>query len=132
LLCPCTCPHIPAPPPMAAAIVLANLCVAYIMTNANEEAEEIMRRIEEEEARCVWRAGLCGVRRVTGGSPCSPAPPCHSPTCLRVVLASNPATPSRSRAQRVQTRGRGARPPGVPPVHRQPRRRHALLLPRQL
>lgn len=33
------------------AIVLANLCVAYIMTGQNEEAEEIMRRIEKEEER---------------------------------------------------------------------------------
>ena len=31
------------------AIVLANLCVAYIMTSQNEEAEGIMRRIEAEE-----------------------------------------------------------------------------------
>jgi tetratricopeptide repeat protein 30 len=30
-------------------IVLANLCVAYIMTNQNEEAEEIMKRVEKEE-----------------------------------------------------------------------------------
>ncbi len=33
------------------AIVLANLCVAYIMTSKNEEAEELMRRIEREEER---------------------------------------------------------------------------------
>jgi tetratricopeptide repeat protein 30 len=33
------------------AIVLANLCVAYIMTSQNEDAEELMRRIENEEAR---------------------------------------------------------------------------------
>ena len=33
------------------AIVLANLCVAYIMTSQNEEAEELMRRIEREEER---------------------------------------------------------------------------------
>ncbi len=33
------------------AIVLANLCVAYIMTNQNELAEEVMRRIEREEER---------------------------------------------------------------------------------
>ena len=33
------------------AIVLANLCVAYIMTSQNEEAEELMRRIEKEEER---------------------------------------------------------------------------------
>lgn len=31
------------------AIVLANLCVSYIMTSQNEEAEEIMRRIAKEE-----------------------------------------------------------------------------------
>eukprot|EP00922_Rhytidocystis_sp_ex-Travisia-forbesii_P018946 GHVS01028134.1.p1 GENE.GHVS01028134.1~~GHVS01028134.1.p1 ORF type:complete len:190 (-),score=18.65 GHVS01028134.1:227-796(-) len=31
------------------AIVLANLCVAYIMTSANEEAEDLMREIEKEE-----------------------------------------------------------------------------------
>lgn len=29
--------------------VLANLCVSYIMTNQNEEAEEIMKQIEREE-----------------------------------------------------------------------------------
>ncbi|CEL94681.1 unnamed protein product [Vitrella brassicaformis CCMP3155] len=33
------------------AIVLANLCVAYIMTSQNEEAEELMRQIEKEEER---------------------------------------------------------------------------------
>merc|ERR1719498_2351415 len=33
------------------AIVLANLCVAYIMTSQNEEAEELMRKIEKEEER---------------------------------------------------------------------------------
>lgn len=31
------------------AIVLANLCVAYVMTSANEEAEELMRQVEKEE-----------------------------------------------------------------------------------
>ena len=31
------------------AIVLANLCVSYIMTSQNEEAEELMRRVEREE-----------------------------------------------------------------------------------
>ncbi|CAE1278309.1 TTC30 [Acanthosepion pharaonis] len=31
------------------AIVLANLCVSYIMTNQNEEAEAVMRKIEQEE-----------------------------------------------------------------------------------
>ena len=33
------------------AIVLANLCVSYIMTSANEEAEELMRKIEKEEVK---------------------------------------------------------------------------------
>ncbi|KAI9142508.1 hypothetical protein BKA69DRAFT_1066744 [Paraphysoderma sedebokerense] len=33
------------------AIVLANLCVSYIMTSQNEEAEELMKRIEKEEER---------------------------------------------------------------------------------
>ncbi|XP_074647569.1 intraflagellar transport protein 70A-like [Tubulanus polymorphus] len=31
------------------AIVLANLCVSYIMTSQNEEAEELMKKIEKEE-----------------------------------------------------------------------------------
>ncbi|KAG5877801.1 hypothetical protein JTB14_036823 [Gonioctena quinquepunctata] len=31
------------------AIVLANLCVSYIMTSQNEEAEDLMRKIEKEE-----------------------------------------------------------------------------------
>ena len=34
-----------------APIVLANLCVSYIMTNQNEEAEQIMKAIESEEER---------------------------------------------------------------------------------
>jgi len=33
------------------AIVLANLCVSYIMTSQNEAAEELMRKIESEEQR---------------------------------------------------------------------------------
>ncbi|XP_066201718.1 intraflagellar transport protein 70B [Saccopteryx leptura] len=33
------------------AIVLANLCVSYIMTSQNDEAEELMRKIEKEEER---------------------------------------------------------------------------------
>lgn len=36
------------------AIVLANLCVSYIMTSQNEEAEELMRRIEKEEERVAY------------------------------------------------------------------------------
>lgn len=34
-----------------APIVLANLCVCYIMTNQNEEAEEIMKLLEKEEEK---------------------------------------------------------------------------------
>ena len=33
------------------AMVLANLCVSYIMTSQNEEAEELMRQIEREQER---------------------------------------------------------------------------------
>lgn len=33
------------------AIVIANLCVSYIMIDQNEEAEEIMRRLEREEEK---------------------------------------------------------------------------------
>ncbi|CAN0280026.1 unnamed protein product [Scytosiphon promiscuus] len=33
------------------AIVLANLCVSHIMISQNEEAEELMRKIEKEEER---------------------------------------------------------------------------------
>lgn len=36
------------------AIVLANLCVSYIMTSQNEEAEELMRKIEKEEERAAY------------------------------------------------------------------------------
>ena len=31
------------------AIVLANLCVSYIVTSQNEDGEELMRKIEKEE-----------------------------------------------------------------------------------
>ena len=33
------------------AIVIANLCVSYIMVDQNEEAEEIMRKLEREEEK---------------------------------------------------------------------------------
>ena len=36
------------------AIVLANLCVSYIMTGMNEEAEELMRKIEKEEEQLAY------------------------------------------------------------------------------
>ncbi|XP_067012129.1 intraflagellar transport protein 70A [Anabrus simplex] len=36
------------------AVVLANLCVSYIMTSQNEEAEEMMRKIEKEEEQLAF------------------------------------------------------------------------------
>lgn len=39
------------------AIVLANLCVSYIMTSQNEVAEELMRKIEKEEETAVGGGG---------------------------------------------------------------------------
>uniref|UniRef100_A0A182FR26 Tetratricopeptide repeat protein 30 n=2 Tax=Anopheles albimanus TaxID=7167 RepID=A0A182FR26_ANOAL len=41
------------------ASVLANLCVAYIMTSQNEEAEELMRKVERAEERKGNAAGQC-------------------------------------------------------------------------
>lgn len=35
--------------------VLANLCVAYIMTSQNDKAEELMRQIEREEERLAYQ-----------------------------------------------------------------------------
>lgn len=37
------------------AIVIANLCVSYIMINQNEEAEEIMRKLEREEEKAAFQ-----------------------------------------------------------------------------
>lgn len=39
------------------AIVLANLCVAYIMTSQNELAEELMRQVEREEEQAALQVG---------------------------------------------------------------------------
>lgn len=41
------------------AAVLANLCVAYIMTSQNEEAEELMRKVERAEERKGPANGPC-------------------------------------------------------------------------
>merc|ERR1711988_470056 len=50
------------------AIILANLCVAYVMTSANEEAEELMRIVEGEEDKVEGRPvyHLCIVNLVIG------------------------------------------------------------------
>ncbi|KAL0486723.1 intraflagellar transport protein 70A [Acrasis kona] len=58
------------------AMVLANLCVSYIMTSQNEEAEEWMRNIEKEEDRLGGRQEkqslhLCIVNLVIGTLYCS-------------------------------------------------------------
>ena len=56
------------------AIVLANLCVSYIMTSQNEEAEALMRKVEQEEELQAQRVrGLPG-----GGSVRQPAGHCQS------------------------------------------------------
>uniref|UniRef100_A0A8K9VC24 Tetratricopeptide repeat protein 30 n=1 Tax=Oncorhynchus mykiss TaxID=8022 RepID=A0A8K9VC24_ONCMY len=55
------------------AVVLANLCVSYIMTSQNEEAEELMRKIEKEEEQISYDDPdkkvfhLCIVNLVIGG-----------------------------------------------------------------
>ncbi|VEL23161.1 unnamed protein product [Protopolystoma xenopodis] len=50
------------------AIILANLCVTYIMTSQNEDAEELMRKIEkEEEAAAYQETPLIGCGAKTAG-----------------------------------------------------------------
>eukprot|EP00760_Papus_ankaliazontas_P011760 PhM_4_TR1501/c0_g1_i1/m.45887/K19683/TTC30, DYF1; tetratricopeptide repeat protein 30 len=59
------------------AIVLANLCVSYIMTSMNERAEEVMRRIEKEEEKLTFSdpekqpLHLCIVNLVIGTLYCA-------------------------------------------------------------
>eukprot|EP00742_Colponemidia_sp_Colp-10_P002065 GILJ01002206.1.p1 GENE.GILJ01002206.1~~GILJ01002206.1.p1 ORF type:complete len:660 (+),score=124.52 GILJ01002206.1:316-2295(+) len=59
------------------AIVLANLCVSYIMTSQNEEAEDLMRKIEKEEERMAYQDPdkqvyhLCIVNLVIGTLYCA-------------------------------------------------------------
>jgi len=54
------------------AIVLANLCVSYIMTGQNEDAEELMSKIEKEEEKLAYNFNerktfhLCIVNLVIG------------------------------------------------------------------
>merc|ERR1711967_110483 len=59
------------------AIVLANLCVSYIMTSQNEDAEELMRKIEREEEKLAYQDPdkhcfhLCIVNLVIGTLYCA-------------------------------------------------------------
>uniref|UniRef100_A0A4W4H366 Tetratricopeptide repeat protein 30 n=1 Tax=Electrophorus electricus TaxID=8005 RepID=A0A4W4H366_ELEEL len=59
------------------AIVLANLCVSYIMTSQNEEAEQLMRKIEKEEEQISYNDPdkkvfhLCIVNLVIGTLYCA-------------------------------------------------------------
>lgn len=59
------------------AVVLANLCVSYIMTSQNEEAEDIMRKIEKEEEHQIFEDPekkffhLCIVNLVIGTLYCA-------------------------------------------------------------
>jgi tetratricopeptide repeat protein 30 len=59
------------------AIVLANLCVAYIMTSQNELAEELMRQVEQEEENAQLQdpdkhcLHLCIINLVIGTLYCS-------------------------------------------------------------
>jgi len=59
------------------AIVIANLCVSYIMTSQNEEAEEWMRKLEREEEKAAYAEPdkpiyhLCIVNLVIGTLYCA-------------------------------------------------------------
>ncbi|KAH8861620.1 Tetratricopeptide repeat protein [Schistosoma japonicum] len=59
------------------AIILANLCVTYIMTSQNENAEELMRKIEKEEETISYEKSneklfhLCIVNLVIGTLYCT-------------------------------------------------------------
>lgn len=59
------------------AIVLANLCVSYIMTSKNEQAEDLMRKIEKEEENLAYQDPdrkvfhLCIVNLVIGTLYCA-------------------------------------------------------------
>lgn len=59
------------------AIIMANLCVTYIMTSENEDAEELMRKIEKEEEAIAYEDPdkkvfhLCIVNLVIGTLYCT-------------------------------------------------------------
>ncbi|CAH8299906.1 unnamed protein product [Schistosoma turkestanicum] len=50
------------------AIILANLCVTYIMTSQNENAEELMRKIEKQEETISYENSVIGTLYCTKGN----------------------------------------------------------------
>lgn len=76
------------------AMVLANLCVSYIMTNANDQAEELMKQIEREEEDLARRVPskvslhLCIVNLVIGTLYCSKGTIGHSEFGIGRVIKS--------------------------------------------
>jgi len=91
------------------AIVLANLCVSYIMTSQNEDAEELMRAIEREEERvrafvasvCASTPPLlspavlsCAELRTHGGGPLVAFCACLFACCLVQVAVEDPDKPT--------------------------------------
>lgn len=72
------------------AIVLANLCVSYIMTSQNEDAEELMRKIEKEEERLTFSEPDKQVSVVLAFVPSPP----HLRLSLLLPLRTSPTHPS--------------------------------------
>ena len=78
------------------AIVLANLCVAYIMTSQNEEAEELMRRVEKEEEREAdpdKQAALAPCHPPSLAPRHHPGRPTHHPTARHHSSPAHPDPP---------------------------------------
>jgi len=76
------------------AMVLANLCVSYIMTNANDQAEELMKQIERDEEELARQdpskisLHLCIVNLVIGTLYCSKGTIGHSEFGIGRVIKS--------------------------------------------
>ena len=74
------------------AIVLANLCVCYILTESNEAAEEVMKRTERAEAQQPERHffHLCIINLVIGTLYCAKVakPRVCNPQRLRTYLTA--------------------------------------------
>jgi tetratricopeptide repeat protein 30 len=75
------------------AIVLANLCVAYIMTGANDAAEEVMRAVEAaEDARLAAAAAAAAEAKAAGGGGgarrAAPPPPSFHLCIINLVVGT--------------------------------------------